>query len=421
MSDRRCFRGVRWWLTWLLCLLPAWAQAAQPGEVIDSQVLKTFSAQAMNAGLGDQRSYIGAARCDVQLVDLTYATRGVHGEPATASAMLLLPEGEHCAGPYPLLGWARGTDTQRSSEQAQALLASGDSALLAFFAAQGYAVVATDYLGLGRSDYRFHPYLHADSEASAIIDSMRAARHLSATLGHPLSGKVLLAGYSQGGHAAMAAQRAMERDDAGEFDLVASAPMSGPYALSQTFRDSWSGTTAAGANALAPYLLAYALAGMQGVYGDIYQHPDQVFRPPWAALLDSDFPGPANLFDLLHRQALPAVTQIEQLRQPAFTRAFIDDPQNPFRQALARNDLLDWTPRTPTLLCGSQRDGVVAYANSQAAAAAFTARHAPVKLLDVSAQIPADVDGVHVHTSATAYLCLGAVRTQLFEPALGLR
>jgi pimeloyl-ACP methyl ester carboxylesterase len=416
MFSRMIFSGL---LIVLPCLSLTLAYAATPvpGEVLSSVTLKTFTVAAMDAELGDQRDYIGAPRCDVRLIDLTYATLGVHGEPATASAMLLLPEGKTCEGPYPLLGWARGTDTQRNSEQAQSLLKSGDSPLLAFFAAQGYAVVATDYLGLGRSDYKFHPYLHADSEASAIIDALRAARSLSGELKAPLSGKVMLAGYSQGGHAAMAAQRAIERDNSAEFNLVASAPMSGPYSLSQTFLGSWSGITAAGTNTLAPYLLAYTLAGMQGVYGNIYGNPQQVFRQPWASQLKTAFPGQRNIFEMLDKQALPPVAQLDQLRQPAFTQAFVDDPQMPFRRALARNDLLDWTPRTPTVLCGSRRDGVVAFANSQAAEAAFSSRGAPVSLLDVSPRIPADVDGVQVHTRAAAYLCLGAVRQQLFDPA----
>lgn len=406
---------------WVLaaCTPFASVNAAQPvpGEVLSSTTLKTFTVAEMNAGLGDQRAYIGAPRCDVRLVDLLYATVGVHGEPATASAMLLLPQGKDCAGPYPLLGWARGTDTQRDSEQSKALMKSGDSPVLAFFAAQGYAVVATDYLGLGRSDYPFHPYLHADSEASAIIDALRAARRISGELHAPLSGKVMLAGYSQGGHAAMAAQRAMERDNSAEFNLVASAPMSGPYSLSQSFLDSWSGTTAAGVNTLAPYLLAYTLAGMQGVYGNIYANPQQVFRQPWAAQLQGGFPGSQNIFEMLGKHDLPPAQELDTLRQPAFTKAFISDPKMPFRQALARNDLLDWTPRTPTMLCGSSRDGVVSFSNSQRAEAGFISRGAPVTLIDVSQKIPLDVNGVNVHTRAAAYLCIGAVRQQLLDPA----
>jgi len=68
---------------------------------------------------------------------------------------------------------------------------------MTFFVAQGYAVVATDYLGYALSEYPFHPYMHADSEASAVIDSIRAARHAAKALGLALNGKVMLSGYSQ--------------------------------------------------------------------------------------------------------------------------------------------------------------------------------------------------------------------------------
>ena len=69
--------------------------------------------------------------------------------------------------------------------------------LAAMYAAQGYAVVATDYLGFAKSAYTYHPYLHADSEASSVIDSIRAARNAATTVGATLW-QVMLTGYSQG-------------------------------------------------------------------------------------------------------------------------------------------------------------------------------------------------------------------------------
>ncbi len=84
-------------------------------------------------------------------------------------------------------------------------------------------VVSTDYLGLGKSNYAFHPYLHSAGEASASIDAMRAVRQVLTRLNTPLSGKVMLAEYSQGGHAAIATQREIEAHFSKEFDLVASA------------------------------------------------------------------------------------------------------------------------------------------------------------------------------------------------------
>jgi pimeloyl-ACP methyl ester carboxylesterase len=407
----------------LLAAVPAGAAgdtAGRPerGAVLDAATLTRYGRDAIEAGLGPRADFIGRPSCDVTLIDLTYATVGVTGGPATASAMLLLPEGDGCPGPHPLLGWGRGTEMKRDSSQARELLEAGDSPLLTFFAAHGYAVVATDYLGLGRSDHPFHPYLHADTEASSIIDALRAAREAGGRRGFAYSGKVMLAGYSQGGHAAMAAQREIERSHADEFELVATAPMSGPYALEQTFISEWTGTGPHGDNDLAPVLFAYAVVGMQRTYGDIYGSADEVFHDPYAGRVEDLMPGPYGLFEMLKLGMMPGSGRgIDALRREGFAQAFLRDPGMPFRRALARNDLLDWAPRTPTLLCGASRDAVVEFENARTAQAAFARRGVEVPVVDVADRIPPSVDGVSVHTHAASYLCLGAVREMLLDPA----
>lgn len=57
-----------------------------------------------------------------------------------------------------------------------------------------------------------------------MIDSIRAARAAAPSVGASLSGKVMSTGYSQGGHASMATQRAAERDHASEFNVAAGGP-----------------------------------------------------------------------------------------------------------------------------------------------------------------------------------------------------
>ncbi len=79
--------------------------------------------------------------------------------------------------PASLVAYAKGTDVQKPHTLADPT-DSQTILLAAMFAAQGYAVVATDYLGFAKSAYTYHPYLHADSEASSVIDSIRAARNL---------------------------------------------------------------------------------------------------------------------------------------------------------------------------------------------------------------------------------------------------
>ena len=201
------------------------------------QSVTTVATAQMDAGTAASglQALTGKAKCDVKIVAINYATVGVNGEAANASGALLLPAGA-CAGTsFPLLAYARGTEMSKTRTMANPT--DGEASLLAaMYAAQGYAVVATDYLGYAKSSYSFHPYLHADSEASAVIDSIRAARKVAAEQGATLSGKVMLAGYSQGGHASAAAHRAIERDNAGEINLVGGAHLAGPYNLSGSLK-----------------------------------------------------------------------------------------------------------------------------------------------------------------------------------------
>ena len=209
------------------------------GDLIDPPVtLVTLTAAQIDAGSASsgQQALTGKAKCDVKVVALNYATPGARsGEKSNASGVMLVPTGAACTQPAPLVAHARGTDvlktrTLANPQDTETLL------LAAMFAAQGYAVVATDYLGYAKSTYGFHPFLHADSQATTVIDSVRAARNAAGVVSANLSGKVMFTGYSQGGHASMAAQRAAERDHGNEFNVVAGAHLAGPYNLSGSLR-----------------------------------------------------------------------------------------------------------------------------------------------------------------------------------------
>ncbi|KAB7772312.1 alpha/beta hydrolase family protein [Xanthomonas maliensis] len=402
-------------------LLPTLGAAAPArGTLLNSNVLTRYTHQAI--GHLDTNAVATAATaasktapsCDVSVVELTYATVGVDGEPATASAALLVPQGAQCHGPYPLLGWGDGTETQRSAEQAKDIRrAKGDDPLVTQFAAHGYVVVSTDYLGLGKSNYAYHPYLHAASEASAIIDSLRAARAYLQKQQVPLSGKVMLSGNSQGGHAALAAQREIETHLSHEFNLVASAPISGPYALEQTFVDSWSGRNAVGESTFGLVLASYAIVGMQHVYQNIYSAPQQVFQDPWAGKVESLFPGVYSTEDLA-LGILPTIDQRKAYFQAGFDNDFATNPNNSFRRDLARNDLLNWAPRTPTLLCGSDNDATVPLKNAETAIASFRQHGSnKVSMVDVGSGDPKDNNAlVHLFVKED---CIPVVREQLLD------
>lgn len=356
------------------------------------QLLATVTAAQVDAGTASSglQPLSGKAKCDVQVISLNYATVGVNLEEANSSGVMLVPAGTCASNSLPLVAYAKGTDVQKPHTLAN----PNDPEtflLMAMYAAQGYAVVATDYLGFAKSTYSYHPYLHADSEASSVIDSIRAARRTASSRNINLSGKVMLTGYSQGGHSSFAAQRAIERDLAGEIGVVAGAHLAGPYNLSGSFKLT---------NAIAGYqfFVPYLVTAWQKVYGNIYSNVNQAFKTPYASYIENLLPNPTlNYTTLVTSGTLPggpAVTP-NQARDAVFQPAFITDsqtnPNNALFQAAKRNDLLGWNPKARTLLCGGAGDPTVPPAvHRDVAQADFSSRGLTnVTSVDVDPQVQA--------------------------------
>jgi hypothetical protein len=74
-----------------------------------------------------------------------------------------------------------------------------------------------------------------------------------------------------------------------------------------------------------------------------------------------------------------------------------DSPANTLRQALKKNDLRNWAPTAPMLLCAGDEDPVVFYLNTQLMEGfwAVTAPESPVTVLNVDA--PPSHDGPYKH------------------------
>ncbi|WP_348682878.1 lipase family protein [Acidovorax soli] len=331
----------------------------------------------------------GKARCDVRVVALNYTTVGVRdGESTNASGVMLVPGGPACTAP--LVAYAKGTDVQKPRTLANPQ--DGETFFLAaMYAAQGYAVVATDYLGFAKSAYAYHPYLHADSEATVVLDSVRAARAAAASVGANLSGKVMFTGYSQGGHASMAAHRAAERDHAGEFNVVAGAHLAGPYNLSGQLRVT---DAMAGVQFFVPYLVT----SWQKVYGNVYADVKAAFKLPYSGYIENLLPSPTlDYTTLVSSGALPGGPGVtpNQARdlvfQPEFLAAAQAGGSNPLFLAAKKNDLLGWSPKARLLLCGGAGDPTVPPAiHQQAMKADFDSRGLTnVTSVDVDALVQA--------------------------------
>lgn len=135
---------------------------------------------------------------------LTYWTTGSRGEPALSTGTVFLPEGQAPEGGWPVLSWAHGT-VGLGDDCAPSVVGPGardrDFAYLGTWLDQGYAIVASDYAGLGTPGTM--PYLDGKAEAHSVVDMVKAGRAAEPSL----SEKWVAIGQSQGGGAAITTAR----------------------------------------------------------------------------------------------------------------------------------------------------------------------------------------------------------------------
>jgi hypothetical protein len=129
------------------------------------------------------------------------STNGLDNKtPIAVSGAIYFPKGAPPAGGWPIIAWAHGStgiaDVCAPSWRPRS---SYDSDYLNAWLAQGYAVVATDYQGLGTPGG--HPWNTVRPEAYSVLDSVRAASKAFPEL----SNSVVIVGQSQGAHAALSA------------------------------------------------------------------------------------------------------------------------------------------------------------------------------------------------------------------------
>jgi pimeloyl-ACP methyl ester carboxylesterase len=354
--------------------------------------------------------------CDVTVVALNYSTPGAKaGELSNASGGLLVPSGTDaaCKGPFPIIAYSRGTEV--SKPRTMASLTDLEMREMAdVFATAGYIVVATDYLGFAKSRYPFHPYLHADSEATAVIDSIRAARAYAAQTAIPLSGKVMLYGYSQGGHASLSAQRAIESSAAlkAEMPIAAAGHGGAPSALGSAVR---SGAEVSGGQFYVPFLIT----AWQKVYGDVYTTPSDIFKAPYASYIENLLPSATETYETLENSGrLPATSYNDLMFQPTFVPA-LQNGTSAVVRAAQRNDLVasGWNPSSPTLFCAGSGDQDVPYATGQKLAIDTWGSRSNVSAVDVGPQVQAlgasegltPQQVLTFHHSIAGGVCLGVV------------
>jgi acetyl esterase/lipase len=407
---------------------------------IASLTASAFGAQLAATSAGQSLLLVaGTPMCGVDFYHIEYNTVGAAGEATTASGALMVPTGgAGCSGARPIVLYAHGTQTDQTADLADITNTNNtEGALIATaFAAQGYIVVAPNYAGYDTSSLPYHPFLDGDQQSKDMIDALTAARtalpntSASATTDN---GKLFVTGYSQGGYVAMATHKALQAAGA---TVTASAPMSGPYAL-EAFGDAiFFGSVDVGA----PIFADMITNSYQKAYGNLYTAPTDAFDPAYAATAPGLLPSATPLATLVSEGKIPETVLFNSTTpvtgnatldaalavpaNPVFALGFgspsliinsyrvayaLDAlanpdgavptaaagvpiaaaPMHPLRQDLAKNDLRNWAPMSPVLMCGGAQDPTVFFSvNTVTMQAYFASLPLPaglVTVLDVNA------------------------------------
>ena len=401
--------------------------AVNPPFRIASLNAATFQAQLAASSSGAQLLQItGNPSCGVDFYYIKFWTLGGAGETTESSGALMVPTGAApaCSGPRPIVLYAHGTNPLKTLNIADITNTTNTEGALiaAMFAAQGYIVVAPNYAGYDISTLGYHPFLNAQQQSGEMIDILTAARTaLPNTLSAATrdSGKLFVTGYSEGGHVAMATQRALEASGA---VVTGAAPMSGPYAL-VTFGDAiFLGSVDIGSTEFSPLLTT----SYQKAYENIYTTPSDVYSATYANGIETLLPSATPIDTIFSTGLLPETAEFDittpvvagsptltaflsvpgtagypvppnaqtllfaagfgspYLINNSFRVAYAADalmnqdggnsyfaqpgaplpatePVQTLRQAFYKNDLRNgaWEPKSPTLLCGGDGDPTV--------------------------------------------------------------
>ncbi len=361
-------------LLWLLalatlvaaCAAPPVAPPApepRPGTLVRAEPLRTLPGLLIRGALLlAELPGPTPIRCSARTFAVEYWTRDGAGRPQRASGLYAEPG---CRQPRAVVSYQHGSVSRR--EDVPSALNTEGLAAAAVFAGGGYLLVAPDYPGLGLSP-GVHPYLQVGPTSRAARDLITAARSLAEARGTPWPEDLLLAGFSQGGHATVALQRALEAEPLPATRLLGVAAGSAPFDLA---RVSFPYALAGHSRDHSAYLawLVHGLATAEG------RALGETLREPWASRV------PGLLDGAFDEDDLPRDPR--ELFTAAFLAAHDAGEETWLHRALAANSTHDFAPRAPLRVYFGSEDETVTPQDAAWAVAAMRSRGGDVERFDV--------------------------------------
>lgn len=299
--------------------------------------------------MGAQAGVIGNfLRYDVKCYKVSYRTTTTDGREITASGALVLPSG---AGTAPLISIQHGTLFDESD--APSYFKAGTESLLGLImASSGFLTGMPDYVGYGDSRSEPHPYEHAEGLAMPVADFLLALKEHFTEEGISWNNQLLMAGYSAGGYATLAAQKLIGESYSSDLTIKATSCGAGAYNKSLLLDKFINEPTGGEVNHNRSYIWVML------TYNRIYNlnHPaSYFFREPFDAQIEKDG----------YKVALPG--SFNSLLNPDFIENYNAGKETRLTEAFRENDLINWKTNVTTLLIHGNADTYVPYVSSTTA------------------------------------------------------
>jgi acetyl esterase/lipase len=290
-----------------------------------------------------------------------YRSTKPDGTPIAVSGIVIVPAGQPPAGGWPIVAWAHPTTgVVPHCAPSLALFVFQQMAGSRHLLENGYAIAATDYPGLGTPGP--HPYLVGDSEARAVIDSVRAARSFP---GLENSTRYAVWGHSQGGQAALFTGM-IAKSYAPELQLVGVAAAAPATDLPALMTDDLN--TAGGRNLTAMTMWSWARV----FNAPINKVVEPVAMPTVDALANQCIEGAFDLY-IREKMSAPLAQTFLSVKNPATIE--------PWKSLLVQNTVGVLPTDIPLFLSQGLSDGLVRPAVTQAYRDRLCKAGSKVKLL----------------------------------------
>ena len=261
------------------------AQQPRSGDVASFEFLRQLSARDVDIEgepLFEEFEHPDA-RYAVRVFELTFQTRDADGTPVEAFASLHVPV-LSTRQELPVLAFGSGTtgigdQCAPSLEQPEVIRWGWYRQNMNAYAGQGIVTIFPDYIGFNDPGIP-QRYFSKAAEGHLMLDALRAVRTVFREYRNELdteavlSGRSVTAGYSQGGHAALAA-----------------ADMNARYAPDVTLDGAIGFGSTNNVETLmreAGYYAPYILYSYEHIYGNDVVNPDNILQENWSDSLEED-------------------------------------------------------------------------------------------------------------------------------------